>query len=66
MKDPVYGEEIKAFVTLKPANTATPGELVEFCQGKLKRFFVPKEIVIIQAMPKLLVGKILKKELRKM
>ncbi len=66
MRDPVYGEEIKAFVTLKPGNTATPGELVEFCQGKLKRFFVPKEIVIIQAMPKLLVGKILKKELRKM
>jgi long-chain acyl-CoA synthetase len=65
VKDQVYGENIKAFVTLKPGNTATPGELMEFCQGKLKRFYVPKEIVIIQAMPKSLVGKILKKELRK-
>ncbi len=65
MKDPVYGEDIKAFVTLKPGTVATPEELEEFCQGKLKRFFVPKEIVILQAMPKTLVGKILKKELRK-
>jgi long-chain acyl-CoA synthetase len=66
MKDTVYGEDIKAFVTLKPGDTATPGELIEFCQGKLKNFFVPKEVVIIPAMPKTLVGKILKKELRKM
>jgi len=65
MKDSVYGEEIKAFVTLKPGNTVTSEELEEFCQGKLKRFFVPKEVVIIPAMPKTLVGKILKKELRK-
>ena len=65
MKDPVYGEDIKAFVTLKSGTVATPEELEEFCQGKLKRFFVPKEIVVLQTMPKTLVGKILKKELRK-
>ena len=66
MKDPVYGEDIKAFVTLKPGNIPTAEKLIEFCQGKLKNFFVPREIVILQAMPKTLVGKILKKELRKM
>ena len=66
MKDQVYGENIKAFVTLKPGNTIAAGELIEYCQGKLKKFFVPKEVVIIPAMPKTLVGKILKKELRKM
>jgi long-chain acyl-CoA synthetase len=66
IKDPVYGEDIKAFVVLKPGQTATPEEIKEFCAGKLKKFFVPKEIVIIAALPKTLVGKILKKELRKL
>jgi long-chain acyl-CoA synthetase len=64
--DKVYGEDIKAFVVLKPEQKATSNEIMEYCKGKLKRFIVPKEIVIISAMPKTLVGKILKKELRKM
>lgn len=66
MKDPVYGEDIKAFVTLKPGQSTTPDAIMTFCRANLKRFRVPKEIVIMQAMPKTLVGKILKKELRKM
>ncbi len=66
MKDDVYGENIRAFVTLKPGQTATVEEILAYCQGKLKKFFVPREIVILQAMPKSLIGKILKKELRKM
>lgn len=66
MKDPVYGEDIKAFVTLKPKETATPEDIREFCKSKLKNFYVPKEVVILNQMPKTLVGKILKKELRKL
>jgi len=65
-KDKVYGEDIKAFVVLKPGKSATPEEIIEFTRGKLKNFFMPKEVVILAAMPKTLVGKILKKELRKM
>ena len=64
--DKVYGEDIKAFVVLKPEQKVTSDEILEYCKRKLKRFFVPKEIMILSAMPKTLVGKILKKELRKM
>ncbi len=66
IKDKVYGEDIKAFVTLKAGQAATPEDILEYCKGKLKKFFVPKEVVILNAMPKTLVGKILKKELRKL
>ena len=66
IKDAVYGEDIKAFVTLKPRETATVEEIMEFCADNMKRFRVPKEIVIMDALPKNLVGKILKKELRKL
>ncbi len=64
--DTVYGEDLKAFVVLKPGMMATPEEILEHCRGRLKRFFVPKDVVILEAMPKSLVGKILKKELRKL
>lgn len=66
IKDKVYGEDIKAFVTLKPGFSAAPEDMVEHCKAKLTKFFIPKEVVILAAMPKTLVGKILKKELRKM
>jgi long-chain acyl-CoA synthetase len=66
IKDKVYGEEIKAFVTLKAGQNAASDDILEYCRGKLKKFFVPKEVVILPAMPKTLVGKILKKELRKL
>jgi long-chain acyl-CoA synthetase len=66
IKDKVYGEDVKAFVTLKAGAQAKPDDIIEYCREKLKKFFVPKEVVILPAMPKTLVGKILKKELRKM
>lgn len=66
VRDKVYGEDIKAFVTLKAGQPVTNEEIMEHCRGKLKKFFVPKEVVILKAMPKTLVGKILKKELRNM
>ncbi len=66
IKDPVYGEDIKAFVALKPGEAATPEEILDFCRQRLKRFRVPKEVAIMDALPKSLVGKILKKELRKL
>ncbi|MBN1655569.1 MAG: long-chain-fatty-acid--CoA ligase [Deltaproteobacteria bacterium] len=66
MKDTVYGENIRAFAALKPGQSVSAEELLEYCKSKLKKFFVPKEITILPTLPKSLVGKILKKELRKL
>jgi len=66
MKDDVYGENIKAFLVLKPGETTTAEEIIEYCKTKLKNFLLPKEVVFLKAFPKNLVGKILKKELRKL
>lgn len=66
IKDPTYGEDVKAFVALKPGQEATVEEIMTYCKANLKSFRVPKEIVIMPALPKTLVGKILKKELRKL
>ncbi|MBP7764888.1 MAG: AMP-binding protein [Syntrophaceae bacterium] len=64
MKDDVYGENMRAFVALKPGRQATAEEIIEHCKTKLTNFFLPREVVFLPALPKNLIGKILKKELR--
>lgn len=66
VKDEKYGEEIKAFIVLYPGEKATAEDIIAFCKTRLTNFFVPKYVVFLEAMPKSLVGKILKTELRKM
>jgi long-chain acyl-CoA synthetase len=60
---PVTGEEVKAFVVLKPGATATPDELRAHCTERLASFKRPREIEFRDALPKTLIGKTLRKEL---
>jgi long-chain acyl-CoA synthetase len=64
--DPVYGEAVKAFVVLKEAAAATEEELMNFCREQLPTFKRPKVIQRMETLPKSAVGKILKRELRKL
>ena len=64
--DPVYGEEVKAFVVLKAAGAATEKELMDFCKKHLPTYKRPKSIQLMEALPKSAVGKTLRRELRKM
>ncbi|MGM0788356.1 MAG: AMP-binding protein, partial [Thermodesulfobacteriota bacterium] len=64
MEDEVYGEDIKAFVVLLPGKSATEEEIIEHCRASLKSFKSPKQVVFMDSLPKSLVGKILRKELR--
>jgi long-chain acyl-CoA synthetase len=66
IKDEVYGENIKAFVVLKPGETATEAEIIDSCRSRLTPFLLPAEVAFMRALPKSLVGKVLKKELRKL
>jgi long-chain acyl-CoA synthetase len=66
MKDDIYGENIKAFLVLNPGETATAEEIIECCRTKLTNFQLPKEVVFLKSFPKSLVGKILKRALRKL
>ena len=50
---------------MKAGQAVTPEDIMEYCRGKLKKFYVPREVIILPPMPKTLVGKILKKELHK-
>jgi long-chain acyl-CoA synthetase len=62
--DEYRGETVKAYVVLKPGQTATEQEIIEFCKQKLAAYKVPKLVEFREALPKSAVGKILRKILR--
>ncbi len=62
--DPYRGETVKAFVVLKPGMTATAEEIIAFCEEKLAPFKVPKKVEFAKELPKSMVGKVLRRELR--
>ena len=64
MKDPLMGEDVLAFVVLKPGEPASAEELSAFCESRLARFKCPKQIRFVDSLPKSPIGKILRKELR--
>jgi long-chain acyl-CoA synthetase len=62
--DDVLGEVPEAFVALKPGRNATAEELMQLCKSELAYFKVPKEIHLLEELPKGPTGKILRRGLR--
>jgi long-chain acyl-CoA synthetase len=64
MPDPKLGEEVKAYVVLRPGAGATEDALVALCRERLAKYKTPKSVTFADALPKNPIGKILKKDLR--
>jgi fatty-acyl-CoA synthase len=64
IKDDVYREDIEVFVALKTGQEVTAEEICIHCTTKLTNFLIPKEVLFMPALPKNIVGKIVKKDLR--
>ena len=62
--DELYGEEVAAFVVLKDNQEAKEEEIMAFCRKQLADFKCPKQIIIINEIPKSSSGKLLRRELR--
>src|SRR5258706_4193604 len=58
------GEEVAAFVTLRPGAPPPPDELIAFCRARLAAYKYPRRITIVDELPKSATGKILKGKLR--
>ncbi|GAB6876583.1 long-chain-fatty-acid--CoA ligase [Thermaerobacter litoralis] len=61
--DPYRGEMVKAFVVLKPGQTATEQEIIEFCRQRLAKYKVPRAVEFRSELPKTLIGKVLRRAL---
>jgi long-chain acyl-CoA synthetase len=62
--DPERGEEVVAFVQLKPGATTTPAELVEYARAHLSAVKYPREVHLIDPLPLTSIGKLDRKALR--
>jgi long-chain acyl-CoA synthetase len=63
--DEVKGEIPKAFISLKPGQRTSEGEIIEFCKASLAPYKIPRRVEIRSELPKSSTGKILNRELRK-
>ena len=61
--DPLYGEEVAAFIVLKEGRQTTEEEIVSFCREHLADYKVPKTVKFVSDIPKGPTGKLLKREL---
>jgi long-chain acyl-CoA synthetase len=61
--DAAHGEEVKAFVILKPGASATPGELVAWSKENMAAYKYPRVVEVTDVLPMTATGKILKREL---
>jgi len=62
--DDEWGEAVKAFVVLKPGQTATEQEIIETARQHLASYQKPRSVEFLDSLPKAPTGKILKRELR--
>ena len=62
--DQRVGEEVMAFVSLRPGAAATPAELVEHAKRHLSAVKYPREVRIVPMVPLTSVGKLDRKKLR--
>lgn len=62
--DPVIGEEVKAFVALKPGLLTSADELIRHCRAALAPYKVPRVIEFRDSLPHNATGKIVRRALR--
>ncbi len=63
--DKYRGETVKAFIVLEEGENMTEEEITGYCKEHLSAYKVPKIIEFIDVLPKNAVGKILRRELRR-
>ncbi|MAT95499.1 MAG: acyl-CoA synthase [Halioglobus sp.] len=62
--DDKFGEALLAFVVTKPGMQLDVEEMIEFCRDKIAGYKIPRQLEIVEELPRNPSGKILKKVLR--
>jgi len=58
--DAKYGEELCAWIRLKPEQSATPEDIREFCKGQIAHYKIPRYVKFVDGFPMTVTGKIQK------
>lgn len=63
--DEYRGETVKAFVSLRAGVRTSPEEIVAFTRERMAAYKYPRQVEILDEIPKTVSGKVLRRELRK-
>ena len=58
------GEAVKADIVLKKGEVLSKEEVIAFCEERLAHYKVPKEVEFVSDLPKSMIGKVLRRELK--
>ncbi|GLZ47020.1 hypothetical protein Acsp06_32050 [Actinomycetospora sp. NBRC 106375] len=62
--DEYRGETVKAFVSLRPGQSVEPDELIAFCKERMSAYKYPRQVELMDEIPKTVTGKLLRRALR--
>ena len=65
VEDAEFGERLRAFVVVVEGETVSEDEVKDFVKENLARYKVPRDIVVLEEIPRNPTGKVLKRELAK-
>jgi fatty-acyl-CoA synthase len=63
VQDEDFGQRLKAFVALRDGQSVGEGQLKAHVRDQLARYKVPREIVVLDELPRNAAGKVLKRQL---
>ncbi len=58
--DARFGEELCAWIRLKPDAATTPEDIAAFCRGRIAHYKVPRHVRLVEALPMTVTGKVQK------
>jgi fatty-acyl-CoA synthase len=64
--DERYGEELMAWVILRPGSRLDADAVREYCRGKVAHFKIPRYVKVVDAFPMTVTGKVQKFKLREL
>ena len=59
-----FGEELCAWIVLKPGETVTDDEVRDFCRGQIAHYKIPRYIRFVEEFPTTVTGKVRKVAMR--
>jgi malonyl-CoA/methylmalonyl-CoA synthetase len=66
LPDDQWGEKVAAAVVTRPEFKVRPEDIREFCKQHLHNWKCPKEVLLVETLPRNTMGKVLKEELKKL
>lgn len=66
VEDETWGEAVTAFVVLKPEQVLEYAALKRWCETRMSPYKIPKQLRVVESLPRNAMGKVMKPELKKL